>query len=1250
MKKIVLAAGIGLLLQTSAWAWWDTFGPVVKYPPKVAEVQAETVAAGAAVVADQPPVGPPAGGGKAVRLAPGKGSLTWKADLKRSIYVLFVVGRVPAADPVKHGGGPEWPMTVRLKVTGPDGRLVGDWDMTVNYLNTYVEMSRLHFPVHADGQYALELALGGDSKTDLLADRLELRDMLGQTFKKGFKKGRYLWTDDEVAQIRKTKNAPLPGQEPKLDPAKRAERLEAYKKAYGDSYAHWNKPLGNVSWRGYNPSLPLPAGQAYLDTGDPAQGLAATLIVMEAADWYPALDYRIVGPEQETMWRGRRWAPQGSRGEKIGWDYQAAPQLMRTYDVVFPFIVAHADELVAMIRTRVPWIKTRDDLIAFLDTHILQMIADHVNRLSITASEGGSEETMLTAAAVQGPNPAGDQMMRWLFTRTYMTISCDGGLQDHIISSFARDGNNLIGSAGYSQIPGGMLVSAARLTGRYAALGGNREFDLSDISRFPAVVPGASFVLDARVAGGFLPNVGDWGRAVNGPIRDTIGAYAERIRFAFDQTRDPRMAWLLRNVVKRSVETDAQWAEIERLAAGRRDPQLSSVSRNLMGFGLAILEAGSESDDPIRKRALAFRHGVGKGHGHADSLNLEYFSQGVRLIPDAGSRGGAPHPSDMRAHLGVSVDGNEMHNTEINTSATAWTTAFKPSPGAQYVAGAARFGSVPQVARYERQAALIDVAGAEASYVFDVLRVAGGREHVWHTHGPARTLADKPAYGLDLKAAASPEAQRILSAQLNPQEGVAGDLLMATWPMGREYEKGMLGAAFDEKAPSVQARSRLFGHAGNRVFIGDSDADKPGMENSQWLCTVGFVHVRAASDGDGLQTVWPQLIEGFRGQSLIKEARQVKAAPADVTAAAPVALAVETTTGQRDLLLADGEGSREVKADGATLVGRLGYISSDAAGLRLAHLVGGTKLEKDKLKIEAQSATYAARIVSVDYAVRQTTLDQDAPKALIGEEILIGASTHPQAWQVVAVEGKTLTLDKSAVLYQSQISAVDEKTGEVLCSINPPFLAADPRYYDGVTATDETGGRAWRVRKVEPRYLWMYLQEPNEEWSEIYSDEDFPDADGDGKRTVVVKNWGGDDVKRRPEIRVEVAFVDKALQIVYFKLPADEEIVRGSGWNWAGHKYIVGEDNRWLVNEKGRRWKPNFAGRQNVIALEGAVKDSDLADADKDGRRVLRMYHYGVGDTVTMPTSVYVARQTDGTFKVSASTPAQVTVAGKTVN
>ena len=208
------------------------------------------------------------------------------------------------------------------------------------------------------------------------------------------------------------------------------------------------------------------------------------------------------------------------------------------------------------------------------------------------------------------------------------------------------------------------------------------------------------------MAGGYHPRIGDWGRAMDPRVHHTIGNFADSIRFAFARTGDPRMAWLLLNVVGRSTESDEEWARIEQAAAGQRDPQLSAVSRNLEGFGLAILEAGSEHDDFTTKRAVTFLHGAGKGHAHADALSFEFYSHGLRAVPDTGNRGGRPHPGHMNAHQGVTVDDGPMRNTrEINVGATAWTTAFKPADGAQYVSGAARFAACPQVSRYERQLA-----------------------------------------------------------------------------------------------------------------------------------------------------------------------------------------------------------------------------------------------------------------------------------------------------------------------------------------------------------------------------------------------------------------------------------------------------------------------------------------------------------------------------------------------------------------
>jgi hypothetical protein len=1292
------------LCAGSARAWWDTQIMAIKEVPKVAEIEAEAAAPseGAQVVADAPPVGPEAGGGRAVTLGPGVGKLTWKIRLTRSVYKLFAIARVARAEPWKNST-PEWPVSARMKVTGPGGAPVGDWAMPINYLNSYYDTARMFFPAHAEGEYVVEFSITPESKAELIVDRLELRDELGNTFKRGFKTGRYLTTEAELAQVRRNfraalmaaggaktddelralvkdparlraasnalntkavwrygaaierlaprlaEGAILPGAEPKLDPVLRVQRVEAFARAWGADYRSWNTPARG-EWKVKDLDLTC------LETGDPETMLNAAQLLLRAADWYPALDWsaQVVDPASpgNALSRHFRFTFTAGRFGKIqysGWEIGYPDGFARLYDALYPFIVENAEELAEMARVRVPWVRTREDLIAFLDTRLLQYSGDCVHRNMLRCAQGGSELMMLPCIAAQGPNAAGERMARWLYTMTYWDMTNDGGIQDQAVSGRLRDGSNSIGSVSYTESSGTALVAAAELMGRYIAAGGSKEFDLSDTGRFPAVLAGAFFPLECRVAGGFHPRIGDWGRAMDPRVHQTLGGFGDSIRFAFARTGDPRMAWLVRNTLGRTRETDEEWARIERAAAGGRDPQLAAVSRNLEGFGLAVLESGSGEEDFTRKHALTFRHGAGKGHAHADALGIEYYCHGVRAVPDTGNRGGSPHPGHMNAHLGVTVDRAPMRNSaELNVGGTAWTTAFKPCEGAQYVSGAARFAASPQTTRYERQALLVDAGAGAGGYVFDVLRVAGGSTHTWSTHGPARSPAEQPVFNVAMTPSASDTARQVLAGHLAGQEGRAGAVFQAAWQVSREFEARMLEGAYRKEAPPIFVRSTLLGHEGDAVFAGDSDPQAKGLEGSQYLCTIGFAHVRR-SGAEGLQTVWPQLIECHRGERPeIVAARLLPSTPADATASGPVAVEVTTASGQRDLILADGEGARDVRAGAAALRGRFGFVSRDEKGVRLAHLVGGTLLTDGEFTLQTDRAEFRARIAAVDYARNRITLDQAAPAQLgAGEELLTGAPEHPQVWKTARVDGREVTLALNAVLYQSELLSVDEAAGEVVCSMNPNMLLADPRYYDGVTAVAESGRKSWRVRSIRPKYVFMYLQEPFQDWRARYSDADFPDADGDGKRTVTFTNWGGGDgTPAREKLVMEVAFVDAARQVIYFKLPEDREVAAANGWQWnsGGNRMAAPGGMRWMINERGMKIAPNYAGRQNAVALEEPVREADFADADGDGRRVLRLYHYGVGDSVSVPMHAALTRQADGNYRLEASTAATATL------
>ena len=1310
MKRLVaIALGLAILCSPAAHGWWDTHIMYQGEPPRVATIEAEKagLSNGAVAADDKPSYGPAAGDGKAVILKPGAGTLTWRVKLTPSTYRLFAIARVPEAEPWKNRF-PEWPLFARFQASGPDGKPLGDWVMPINYLNTYYDVARFSFPAHAAGEYTLSFSITGDSKTPLLVDRLDLRDELGNTLKKGFKTGRHLHTDEEVNRLRVllyeevmaasgaanhgelraaladdkkssqligkfgtvnkwvyhkwgkdvlarvlrqlADGPPVVGKEQAPNEEMWKRHAEQFIADWGEGCSRWNttfdgrKIVGSSSFK-YD-------SEHYLKTGDPEIGLRLATVLIGIADLYPALDWSTQvweGPNGQGKSRSIRFTFTNGRFGKIQysmWGHGFPLQFAQAYDAIFPFIQANGDRLAELARSRIPGIRNGKDLIAFLDTRLLQYVGDCVNRNRIRSMQGGSDTVLVYAVAVQGANPAGNRMAGWLYSRIYWDKTNDGGIQDQAVTGRLRDGSAIIGSVGYTEGSGGVLIRAADLMQRFIATGGDTRYDLSNADRFPAILGGAFLPLESRVAGGYQPLIGDWGRAHNTRVYGKIDGFADFFRFAFRRTRDPRLAWLLQHRVGRTVETDEEWKRIEAGAEGQRDPQLSSRSRNLEGFGLAVLEAGVEHDDFTKKRALTFRHGVGKGHAHADSLGLEYYAHGTRAVPDAGNRGGNPHPGDMRAHLGVTVDGQTMRNTgEGNVSATAWTTAFLPAAGTQYVAGRARFGFAPTVKHYERQVALIDIVGRDESYVFDVLRVAGGGEHVWSMHGPASEEQDQARYDFKVEKAASKEAQRLLHGHDSPQEGRIGAIAQATWPMGRAAEARMMADAFTKDLPAVMTRSTLMGHDGAVACVGSSNPKAKGHEGSSWMTKVGFLHVREAG-APGLETVWPQVIESYRGTPLVEKTELLPVQPSDRTALAPIAVRVDLAGGQTDLIIADGHGRRPVTAGTAKMTGHFAHVSHDAKGLRLAHLVGGRSLVHADVEIQAEADRIETRIKSIDYLSRRITLDQPLPETVkAGHELLLNAPDHPQVWRIEKVEGATVTLTHSPVLYQSEIMSVNEEDGSVMCAMNPSLLMADPRFYDGVTAANESLDRSWRVEAMKAKYIFMYLQEPVLDWAQIYTLEDFPDTDGDGQRTVTITNWGGGDGSPAVEkVVVQVAFVDEGRQVVYFEPPDNLDIVAANGWQWAGSRLMDPEKGRWMVNEAGRRWIPNYVGKRNAIALKGKVRNLDFTDADQDGRRVLRLYHFGIDDTVSLTTDVVVRRGENGNYTVEGATPATVTI------
>jgi len=387
--------------------------------------------------------------------------------------------------------------------------------------------------------------------------------------------------------------------------------------------------------------------------------------------------------------------------------YQRAPEgryLIPFYDAIFEF-VSTDKEFATAVGRYLPWVKTPDDVVELIDTRLVQ---DYANRMMKYRYfyDHGQAALLLTAVTVQDDSSISDPWMEFLFTRGWEYPQALSGLGDNLVTGSTRDGGTTIGSFAYAL---GGHTKTTELLETYIRNGGNRKYDLTDPRQYPSTRLHPYLVIEGNAAGRINPGIGD----VGGPAEyyARFATAPSVIRAGWRWHRDPKFAWDLVNTHGRGGETDEEWAEIE-AAAKRcpRDPFLMNRSRALTGWG-AYITSGVEHDDFRLRREAALRIGTGWGHAHHDTLDLRLFAFGCTMSGDFNQRpayGWPPHWK-TRCHNVVEVDGKDWMSH-------AWVRNLFDAPGSSYVSAesVAPYG-LEHVKLFRRQVALVDVEDSRSS-------------------------------------------------------------------------------------------------------------------------------------------------------------------------------------------------------------------------------------------------------------------------------------------------------------------------------------------------------------------------------------------------------------------------------------------------------------------------------------------------------------------------------------------------------
>jgi hypothetical protein len=145
----------------------------------------------------------------------------------------------------------------------------------------------------------------------------------------------------------------------------------------------------------------------------------------------------------------------------------------------------------------------------------------------------------------------------------------------------------------------------------------------------------------------------------------------------------------------------------------------------------------------------------------------------------------------------------------------------------------------------------------------------------------------------------------------------------------------------------------------------------------------------------------------------------------------------------------------------------------------------------------------------VDFQGNGLSLDTRLPAGdpLSGRLIFIRGGGHRTAYAIDSVlpQGAGVRLDLNALLYQSRLEGIGEDRSCLVAELPPPIEASrgfPPGYYDDAFVTGEDLRAHYRVKRVEGEKI--FLDRPARP-------EDFPDADGDGRRMVYIYDVGPGD-------------------------------------------------------------------------------------------------------------------------------------------
>jgi hypothetical protein len=750
-------------------------------------------------------------------------------------------------------------------------------------------------------------------------------------------------------------------------------------------------------------------------------------------------------------------------------------RLAEAYDRIFPAIDRER-EIVPFLRKKGFAVKSPADVRRFIEENLFAVWMQGTMDGACYSNEPFAQRGFARMAEVLN-YARGGEFMEWLY---------DGGgkMRVFVTNGFFRDGSPYESTGGYN----GMHVSSlGPIVDSIEHLRALRpevypEASYPSLSRSRRYRNVFDFDLETVTLDRTFPAIGDTGGP---PVYQKLSRVtwqsggAAAFEHAYRLFREPKLAWALVHAPgwEPSVEFPFTRDELAREAA-KWPGDWNDRSSLHDGYGVAILRGGAGD----AKRALWLRYGRARSHTQDDLMDIGLQAyEGVLLAHMGYPRNWGYWEHSWSSHhvARQRLEGNRFATMTAQAELFAESSG-RPPAGPVHLAEARAQAYVDDVDAgrgyrllpdvwQRRLLALID-AGPDRFYAVDFYRIAGGEEHWSAFHAQEGEL-------------------RLTGVALTPQDG--GTLAGPDVPYGDPKwleANGCTHGVYGWSGPmfafahlyNVQRGTPQGAGAPAAVWsadwalksgeglhlrvtgIGDSATEPPAPElivcdgkspaggspyEMKWLMR----HHRRASGSDHLRTQLLNLLEAYRGEPVISEARPLALSGAD-EAGFRAAGCVVRMSDRTDTLLVSADPSVEREAEGGVrFAGRFGFIAEQEGEIVAMALIGGTRLQRGDVRIRSERGEYRGRITALDREAETITVSPAPPEPsrLVGATLFITNAHRRIAYRVRSARGAAggaeLHLEGDSRIGTGRVTGTED--GRVLTKT--PFPLHRFRYYHG---------------------------------------------------------------------------------------------------------------------------------------------------------------------------------------------------------